>query len=157
MEQSIIHTTVHLRLSHAMLLDESAQKLGLTRSKLATLLLRKMMKNLKRMKQTHCPVKYQNNIEMEAWKTLHVFFESRDYEVNTDMRKFFKWSVSALLAMALNWYIKEILEAGKENIEAYCDNYKVHGHKLYENIDKNKICWHTLWDLSEEFAKKFAL
>lgn len=156
METNIIHTTVHLTQSLALLLDESAKKLNMKRSELMMLLMRRLLIHWKKMKRSFVTVQYQDNINQEEWKAVHVFLEGKDYEVATDMRKFFKWSVSALLAMAMRLYLNEVLEAGKDNLREYCDNYKMYGYESNGNMNKNNICWQIIWKFNTKFAQNIS-
>lgn len=152
-----IHTTVNLGMSDAVFLDKNAEKLGMPRSRLLVLLMRKMLVHWKQMKRNFSSVKYQKNTAGEEWKVVHVFLEAGDYEVFIDMRKFFKRSVSALVAMAIKKYLKEIIADGKDDIKGYCDNYKLIGYQFDGKLDKNCICWHITWELDNKFARKLSL
>lgn len=149
-----IHTTVNLSREHATILNESAVKLRVSRSKLVVLLLRKLLVNLKKRKCNFTSVQYQKNAGHNGWKKVHVFFEPVDYEVFTDMRNYYKWSVSALLAMAIDRYLDEILEGGKENFEKNFDKYLIHDYNCDGKLDRTDFCWHITWKLSQELAKK---
>lgn len=157
MELKIIHTTVNLGINGATRIEKSAEKLGVTRSRLVVLLLRKVLVHWKSLKRNMDSVKYQKNIDGEEWKAVHVFFEARDYEMFIDMRKFFKWSVSALVAMAISKYLDEILIDGKEGIKRHFDNYLVTDYHCSGKLDKNNICWHIIWGFDEKFAQKLHL
>ncbi len=154
MKSQNIHTTVHITKSDASLLDESAVKLGIKRSRLTMLLMRKLLIEWKDLQCNFYSVKYQTSSSKDEWKTLHVFFSKVDYEVFTDMRNCFKWSVSALLAMAIRKYLIEILDNGIQNFQQDCDNYHIHNYKCKGNLNKNNFCWHIIWELDEKFAQK---
>lgn len=154
MEVQLIHTTVNLNTNMAAEFDKSAQNLGIKRSTLMVLLMRRLLANWEKITRHNSSVQYQEHQSDAEWKVVHVFLNPKDYEVCTDMRKFFKWSVSALLAMAIKLYLIEILDVGKKGIKKYCDNYNIHNHKLYGKLDKNNICWHITWELDEKFIKK---
>lgn len=157
MEQQFIHTTINLSTNHAAQLDEAAHRLRIKRTKLVVLLLRKLLIPFKNTKRSYGPVKYQGNDADDLWKKVHVFYEEDEYEVAIDMRKFCKFSVSALVAMAIDMYIEELLTIGKESIKAHFDRYHIHSYQLCRKLHKNSICWHIKWKLSEEFARKFSL
>lgn len=154
MEAARIHTTINLSQSQAALLNETAVRLRMKRTKLVVLLMQKMMEHFKHLKRNLGSVKYQKSTE-DGWKTVHVFYEETEYEVCIDMRKFCKWSVSALIAMALNLYIDELIEMGSKKIKEHCDKNYIYHYHLSRKVYKNNICWHITWKLSEEFAKKF--
>lgn len=149
-----IHTTVNLSQSQAMVLNESAGKLGIKRSRLAAMLLRKILAKWEKKQGTFVSVRYQKDMSGGGWKRVHVFFEAVDYEVFTDMRNFFKWSVSALLAEAIKLYLDEILACDKKKFKAYHNKYLIHSYERDGKLYKNNICWHINWKLGAEFAKE---
>lgn len=155
MASTNIHTTINLSITHAALLDEAARRLGVKRTKIVILLLQKTMERFKQLKRKYGAVKYQEHCIDATWKKVHVFYESNEYEVCIDMRKFCKWSVSALVAMGIECHLDELLAIGKNNIRGYCDRYHIHDYYLDGKLDKNIICWHIKWILSKELAKRF--
>lgn len=150
-----IHTTLNLSCSDATTLNEKSKALRLKRSELVVLIMRKMLTNSKRMRKTFETVKYQEDVNYEGWRCVHVFLEKGDYEVFIDMRKFFKWSVSALVAMALKRYMNEISVVGKSNFQSFIDNYKMISYECDCELNNNIFCWHINWILGEKFAQKF--
>lgn len=72
------------------------------------------------------------------------------------MRNCFKWSVSALLAMAIRRYLDDIDKDKNENFKLNCDNYKILGYQCDGKMYKNNICWHIIWELDEKFAQKLS-
>ncbi len=154
MKRDIIHTTINLSGHHAHLLDESARKTGITPTKMAVLLLRKLMPHWKKLKNNFMTVKYQQNQPNAEWTVVHMFFAAIDYEVNIGMRNKFKWSVSAMVAAAIQMFIEEIIDGDPEKTKDQCDKYTVDDFQCEGKLNKNKICWHTIWQLSDELAAK---
>lgn len=157
MDTQKIHTTVNLSSKNAVSLEDAARQLHLKRSKLVAMLLRKMLKKAKSLQRYFTPVHYQKNIDGDEWKVVHIFIDDRDYEVFIDMRNFFKWSVSALLAMAINKYLDELLNADSKVLKDQYDNYKIIDYHCDAKLNKNMICWHIKWELSEKLAQKISL
>lgn len=154
MSQAAIHTTVNLPQSLAATLDAHAAYIGVKRSQLVVLLLRKFLASWKNMKRAMMSVEYQKNELGEGWKKLHVFFEAVDYEVFTDMRNCFKRSVSALLSMAIRRYICGRVTDGKKDFWGDCDNYHINGYRCDGKLDRTGICWHIIWEMDEKTAQK---
>lgn len=154
MQCTSIHTTVNLGFAHALLLNASARKLGVKRSQLIVLLMEKLLLLWKSMKRSEVTVQYQKKFSFEEWKVVHVFLTGQEYEVFTDMRNFFKRSVSYMLAIAIRKFLQEILDDGKEKFQSHCDNYEIINYKRTGKFDKNYICWHINWILGEKLAKK---
>lgn len=151
MEQSFIHTTVNMRIGHAALIEESARVRGMHKSRLIALLLRKMTIHAKKLKHEFEVVKYQER--GGEWNKVHFFPEKKEYEVFTDMRNNCKFSVSFLLAMAIEWFLEEILRNEETNVQTLCDKYQIQGYKCREKVDINYFCWHTVWLLDDDLAK----
>ncbi len=156
MAHSTIHTTLNMQHSMAAVLDEYAAKIGIKRSGLVALLLRRFISNWKKMMRTMTSVEYQKNFSGDNWKKVHVFFEPVDYEVFTDMRNCFKWSVSALLAMAIRKYLINVQDPEKQDFFDQSDNYQIHGYHCEGKLYNNNICWHIIWELDEKFTQKLA-
>jgi hypothetical protein len=156
MQLGEIHTTVHLSIDDAKMLDESAKKLGKTRSQLMMLLMLRIVAHWRELRRKFFSVKYQRACRGGSWKVKHVFLSGKEYELCIDMRKFFKWSVSALLAFAIHMYLDEIRAGGKEKARYEADNYFLAAYDFTGKLDKNTICWHTIWFLSEQLAQKLA-
>jgi hypothetical protein len=70
------------------------------------------------------------------------------------MRKFFKYSVSGLLAFAIHVYLDELLEGGEKKAREHRDNNHVAFYTIQGKIYNNKICWSIIWHLTEELARK---
>lgn len=68
-------------------------------------------------------------------------FDGADYELFTDMRKFYKLSVSLLLAIAVEEYFDDLLKDNK--IE---DNYLTVSYEITFDTGKDHLIWHTYWD-----------
>lgn len=154
MEIKSIHTTVHLSKYNASILDENAEKLGIKRSHLVVLLMRKLLVRWKEMQCNFCSVQYQKSSSKDEWKTLHVFFSPVDYEVFTDMRNCFKWSVSALLAMAIREFLSQISDSDRRKFKWHYDNYQIYNYKCEGELNKNNFCWHITWELDKKFSEK---
>lgn len=155
MSHGRVHTTLNLTQSDATLLDEKAKELRMKRSEIVALMMRKMLAKLKKIPKKFESVSYQKDINDEGWKCVHVFFDGIDYEVFIDMRKFFKWSVSALVAMALKRFVNDFSEINEKNIKVYCDNYKIISYDCDGKLNKNIFCWHIKWELGEIYSRKF--
>jgi hypothetical protein len=153
MKKNTIHTTVHLSLEDATRLEDAAKKLGKKRSRLMMQLLYLLMINWKKWHHVFESVKYQSS-SGDAWVVKHVFLPVDDYELCTDMRNFFKYSVSGLLAFTIHVYLDKILSGEIELPEELGDNNHLRGYSCRGEMNKNEICWHTKWILSEEFARR---
>jgi hypothetical protein len=68
-------------------------------------------------------VKYQAGDPALAWKIKHIEFEPVFYEKAQDLRRNFKYSVSRLIAYAIDKYLDEIVEELLNSGSKVEDNY----------------------------------
>jgi len=153
MKSNQINTTVHLSADDAERLDEGAKKLGKKRSELMMDLMYRVLVHWKKLQHVFEAVKYQSYSGCE-WTVKHVSLFPVEYEVCTDMRKFFKYSVSGLLAFAIHVYLDELLEGGEKKARGQRDNNRVAYYICHGKLNNNTICWHTTWHLTDELAQK---
>ena len=153
MKSKKIHTTVHLSATDAQRLDEGAKKLGKKRSELMMDLMYRILVHWKHLQHVFEAVKYQSSSGCE-WSVKHVWLHPVEYEVCTDMRKFFKYSVSGLLAFAIHVYLNELLELDTKRAREHCDKNYVAHYMCQGIMNNNIICWSTRWYLTEELAQK---
>ena len=71
--------------------------------------MQKLMSDSQKMLKSCSRVKYQERDVKENWHRLHVLMNEYEYEYYFDMRKFFKMSVSFILAYAVVKYLNEII------------------------------------------------
>jgi hypothetical protein len=84
----------------------------------------------------------------------HVSLLPVEYEVCIDMRKFFKYSVSGILAFAIHVYLDEMLEAGEKKARGHCDNNQVAFYTFQGKLNNNTLCWSIMWYMTKDLAQK---
>ncbi len=105
----MIKSSVNINIGKLSLLENFSEVSKLPVNEIVALLLRKIMKDGKYSAKKFRAVKYQEIDPDKNWDTLTVYFEDVDYEFFTDMRKFFKESVSLLLSKAIDLFLDTIL------------------------------------------------
>jgi len=105
----MIKSSVNINIDKLSLLENFSEVNELTVSEVVALLLRKILEDGKYSAKKFRAVKYQEIDPDKNWNTLTVYFEDVDYEFFTDMRKFFKESVSLLLSKAIDLFLDMIL------------------------------------------------
>ncbi len=153
MKSKQINTTVHLSADDANRLDEGAKKLGKKRSELMMDLMYRVLVHWKKLQQVFESVKYQQSTGCE-WSVKHVSLLPVEYEVCIDMRKFFKYSVSGILAFAIQVYLDEMLETGEKTVRGQRDNNQVAFYTFQGKMNNNTLCWSIIWHLTEDLARK---
>ena len=138
----LIETTLHVHKSILDRLDNSVAITGLSRTSTIRLLIQRIMKDNQRMIKTNTRIKYQERDLKENWYRIHIVLNEYEYEYYLDMRKFFKMSVSLILAYAVLEYLDELL---KQNIntDKYCYKNYLFIKKTFNNI----ILWQIYWGI----------
>jgi hypothetical protein len=138
----LIATTLHVHKTILTKLDETAIVIGISRNAIIKLLIQKIMKDNHRMIKVNTRVRYQEKDQKENWKRINIVFNEYEYEYCLDLRKFFKMSVSYILALAVLRYMDEILRKG-ESTNNYCFCNYVFTRKITDNV----ICWQIYWGI----------
>jgi hypothetical protein len=142
----IVETTINVHKNMLQMLDRGAVITGRTRTFIIKLLMRRAMSDNQKMVQSYSRVKYQSRDFRENWHRLHMVMNEYEYEYYLDMRKFFKMSVSFILAYAVIRYLDEILnewhEKGNGAYKYFYKNYVI----IKKIIDK-VICWQIYWGI----------
>jgi len=118
----MIKSSVNINIGKLSLLENFSKINEVSINEVVTLLLRKIMEDGKYSAKKFRAVKYQKIDPDKNWDTLTVYFEDVDYEFFTDMRKFFKESVSLLLSKAIELFLNTILSEVKEILLNYADS-----------------------------------
>ncbi len=88
------------------------------------------------------PVKYQASDDPINWHRLHVSFKEDIYEKALDLRKVWKMSVSYIIAISIERYLKEIIKnlISKKDADNCSHKYLLIPHK-YRKLFAFTILW----------------
>jgi hypothetical protein len=130
-------TTININTEHMNYIAESAQKAGVSRSILILNLLKEFQstqhKNKPRQK-----VVYQEPAPAESWHTFHLSLSESEYNHLLDMRRYFKMSVSLIIALAIGRYLSSYL-SGITGIVQNTDSYRFPNYIFTEGETYNGI------------------
>jgi hypothetical protein len=143
----LIETTLHVHKSILEKLDIGADVTGRSRTSIIKLLIQRIMKDNKRMIKTCSRVQYQERDVKENWSRVNIVFNEYEYEYCQDLRKFFKMSISLILAWAVLIYLDELLKKNKST-----DKYFYRNYLFIRKIIDNTICWQIYWGIPPQFA-----
>ncbi len=104
-----IDTTINIKRVIVERIDASAKQFSISRSKLVSLLLIRMMEGKTTDKNRFSRVKYQKRDKSADWKQPHIMLETDLYEKNLDMKKLNKMSVSYLILVAYKKYFNAVI------------------------------------------------
>jgi hypothetical protein len=138
----LIETTLHVKKSILYRLDQSATITGRSRTSIIKLLIQRIMKDNQRMIKMNSRVKYQERDLKENWQRINIVFNEYEYEYCQDLRKFYKMSISYILAFAVLRYLDEIFKGNKSTDKYFYCNY-IFIKKIIDNI----VCWGIYWGI----------
>ena len=143
----LIETTLNIHKSILDRLDTGTAITGRPRNSIIKLLIQRFMMDNQRMIKTNSRVKYQERDLKENWQRINIVFNEYEYEYCQDLRKFFKMSVSYILAFAVLRYLDEILHGNKSTNKYFFCNY-IFIRKIIDNI----VCWEIYWGIPSQLS-----
>ena len=108
-----IETTVNINDELLEMLDNAAESLGLSRSRLISVLLVKYVKQNRGGKWAFSRLRYQERRDGCFYSKKTIFLRKDVYDVWCDVRKLFKLSASYIIALAIKKYLGQILKNQK--------------------------------------------
>lgn len=144
------NTTINIRLDILEKITDAAEKLNTSRRAIIVKLLLRSMNDIHKFHRGFTTVKYQPDEEKEKWHCFSIRFKPDEIEFWCDLRKIGKYSISYLVAIAVEKYLDEIIK--KFVKVAY--NYARHSnYVLYREVVEGVICWQCYWGLPMERLK----
>lgn len=149
LEGIMIHAkTLNMRKDIKRKLDDAVVISGKTRSELIVLVMRKALRDFRKLVTHGRNICYQEKAPQSAWCRQHVSIFSRDYEYFLDMRKFFKRSVSLLVSYAIENYLDEVCNDATD-----IDNYQFLQYAIVPQMVDTAICWKIYWGFPRKIRK----
>ncbi len=142
----MVETTVYMHKNTLEMLNRGAAITGRTRTFIIKRLMRRVMHDNRKMLKSHSRIKYQERDLKENWHRLHIVMNEYEYDYCLDMRKFFKMSVSFILAFAVNRYLDEI-KYELLDVNQNTDNYLYRNYVLIKKTIDGVICWQIYWGI----------
>ena len=138
----LIETTLHINKEILEMLHKCAEKTGRSRVAIIKLLAQRMMRDNRKMLKANSRIRYQERDLKENWHRIHILLNEYEYEYFLDMRKFFKMSVSYILAYAVLKYHEELMD---RNINS--DNYWFKNYIFITKEVGGIILWQIYWGI----------
>jgi hypothetical protein len=137
----MLRTTINMRHSVFFSLSVAASRLGKTRRDVVVILLMKLMRDIRRFQGDFTLVRYQAPDPHKRWHCFSISFRKDENEFFTDLRKLCKFSVSHLVAIAVELYLDELLRE-----EGNMHNYAPYTHYAIGRRDEGDVtCWELYW------------
>jgi len=142
----MIETTINMLDNVREAVDDAAIATGRTRSGVVVSLVRKVLKDHGFMTRFDQRVQYQDRDETAVWRKTRVALAERDYEMFLDGRKFFKRSVSLLVALAVERYLDKLVEMLlSDDYDEDADNYPFPNYIIAKKMSGIVVGWHIFW------------
>ena len=142
----LIETTLHIHKSILGMLNKSTEITGKNRTFLIKLLMQRIMNNNQKLLKSYSRIQYQGRDVKENWHRLHVVVNEYEYEYYQDMRKFFKMSISFILAYAVVRYLDEIINELLDK-NKITDKYFFRNYIFIKETVNGVICWQIYWGI----------
>jgi hypothetical protein len=143
----MIKTTLNMNSKIEEKLIDASISLMKSKSEIIKLLLEKVKKDRKGYLKKFIRVKYQNRDPDANWMVFHINFTNSEYEHFLDMRKFFKSSLSRIIALAVEKYLHTI--EGNN-----CDNYDFSNYLFEVKIDYKGEFFRIEWETEDKRSGK---
>lgn len=147
-----IETTININKRVIEILNEKAKETGKSKTSIIKSLMQKIMSDNQKMLKSFSSVKYQAKDKKENWHKLHITLNEYEYEYYFDMRKFFKMSVSFILAFAVSVYLNEVVE-NLLTKERNADNYLFRNYIFIKETIDETICWRIYWGIPQKLPE----
>ncbi|MBP7582936.1 MAG: hypothetical protein KBA61_02805 [Spirochaetes bacterium] len=147
----MIETTVNIDNGIRENLDAAARASGVSRSAMLVMLMRRVMKEHGKKARLGKAVQYQKKNPCSLRRCTHISLADRDYECFSDMRLFYKLSVSLLVSYAIVRYLDEALLCfERDNDKYYTDNNIFSNYLFLCDSSNSRICWTISWGMPEK-------
>ena len=127
-------------------ISRTSELCGVSRSELILVLIKKMMNTAPDRRSLGKMVQYQGRCNPDCWRRFHLQVRMDEYDYMLDLRKFFKMSVSLIVAFAVIKYLNKIL---KNNIT---DKYHFKNYVVIREVVDTIICWRIYWGYPRNMA-----
>ena len=138
-----LDTTLYIHKSTMKLLQVAMEKTGKTQNEIIVMLMKRSMKDAKRMVRLGTTVTYQDDDAREMWKTVHVHYREDEVDYVKDLRNVVKMSDSLILALAARKYLTEIIATAQklETVDNYLFEHYYLSIEPREKLTFVNICW----------------
>ena len=144
-----IETTLHVHKSTLEMLNEKAEKTGRTITSIIKLLMKRIMNDNQKMLKSYSRIKYQERDVKDNWHRLHIILNEDEYEYYQDVRKFYKMSISFILAYAVRRYLNEVVNKLLDR-NNFTDKYYFKDYIFVKKTIDGVICWQIYWGIPQK-------
>lgn len=146
----IIETTININIELKNKLIRASLLSGKTQKQILSFLLYKLKKEYGMSAHSWVRLKYQKRDPRKRWSKHHIVLSPGEYEYCSDLKKVCKYSLSGLIAYAIEKYLDDISWISNVDTDNYhCSNY------IFSNIVVDGIiCWQFFWGIPKKIMIK---
>ena len=143
-----IDTTININPNIYGLISRAVVLTGYSKNQIISSLMRRIGDDHHTMIATWSRIRYQKRAGKKDWHQLHLTLRPDEYEFFLDLRKVFKFSVSCLVAYAVEKYLDEILK----KLYKGDDNYRYKNYMFQRIIVDGVVCWMLSWGIPQSIV-----
>lgn len=137
----MLRTSINMNIAVFVEIGIAATRLGKSRREVVIMLLTRIRHDFHLFEGGFRLVKYQSRDPLARWHCFTISFKKHENELVTDFRKLGKYSVSYLVALAADRYLRELMQDGGDG-----HNYvELKDYAVGKRIDNGLICWELYW------------
>ncbi len=138
----MIATTLNIHVGVLAKISKAAIRFNQSRRKTIVMLLMMIMEDQRFFARCFSTVKYQPDDNEENWHCFHIRFREDENEFFVDLRKLCKFSVSYLLALAVDRYLGALLKRVKKSVD---NNIRFINYVQYHEVVDGIFSWRIYW------------
>lgn len=147
----MIITTYVMKRDVCQLLDSAVTRTGLGRDELVVLVMKMALYDHAAHIKGEGRIVYQDRSEKGTKSRVHVKLDKLEYEFFQDMRKFFKKSISFMIAISVVKYLDIVVQnIINGNKIVHKNNYPEYKYKIFKKCIENDVFWLIYWGLPPE-------
>jgi dTDP-D-glucose 4,6-dehydratase len=145
MKKKPVDTTVNLHQDQLQRLEQAFQHSGISVNELILLLFKRMMQENKRLHESAPTIQYQE--DREGYEKKHVYMDYTEYDQKLDMRRMYKMSASLVLALAIDWFLEELLVPSKKGGSAIINAFLQKNYQVIPFFSQKYTEYRIIWGI----------
>lgn len=144
----MLKTTLNINCDVITRITCASRKLNKSKRDIIVILLKCIMRDIDKFQGGFTTVKYQPDDEKGHWHCFSIRFKCDENEFWVDLRKMSKFSVSYLVAIAVDIYLDDLV---KNSVHNYA---KFNKYILVKETVQGIVCWQCYWGKLEKLENK---
>ena len=160
-----IKTTLNIHKDIKDIIDDASYILEISRTKVISMLLKKLVKENKINILFAKGLKYQDSDDPDNWETFHISYRQDEYDLFNDLKKIHNCSVSYLVSFAVRKFLTGLISndsllsenkrihTRKTLLKIIGDNYRFNSYIFVREVISGVISWRIFWGLPPNLSE----